>query len=64
MKYYKTGEYSKPIVDVEVTKETDKCVYVVNKFNGKEERVSKNGSYYNYFKTFEECFILTCTVFN
>ena len=54
MKYYKTGFYAGLIKEVEVTKETTKCVYVKNEFNGKEERVMKSGSYSNYFKTYLE----------
>ena len=54
MKYYKTGSYGKLIKEIEVTKETTKCIYIVNEYNGKEERVMKLGSYSNYFKTFDE----------
>lgn len=61
MKYYKTGTYGKLIKEVEATKETDKCVYIKNEYNGKEERVVKLGSYANYFKSYDEakCFLET-----
>ena len=61
MKYYKTGSYVKLIKEVEVTKETDKCIYIKNEYNGKEERVVKLGSYANYFKSYDEakCFLET-----
>ena len=61
MKYYKTGSYGKLIKEVEVTKETDKFVYIINENNGKEERVGKLGNYLNYFKTYDEakCFLET-----
>ena len=45
MKYYKTGSYGKLIKEVEVTKETEKCIYVKNKYNGKEERIMKDRNY-------------------
>jgi prefoldin subunit 5 len=61
MKYYKTGSYGKLIKEVEAVKETDKCVYIKNEFNEKEERVVKLGQYANYFKTYDEakCFLET-----
>ena len=61
MKYYKTGTYGKLIKEVEVTKETEKCIYVKNEHNGKEERIMKLGSYANYFKSYDEakCFLET-----
>lgn len=54
MKYYKTGSYGKLIKEIEVTKETDKCIYIINEYNGKEERVVKLSSYTNYFKSYDE----------
>ena len=61
MKYYKTGSYGKLIKEVEVTKETDKCIYIKNEYNGKEERVVKLGIYANYFESYDEakCFLET-----
>ena len=61
MKYYKTGSYGKLIKEVEVTKETEKCIYVKNEYNGKEERIMKLGSYTNYFNSYDEakCFLQT-----
>ena len=61
MKYYKTGSYGKLIKEVEATKETDKCIYIKNEYNGKEERVVKLGSYEKYFKSYDEakCFLET-----
>lgn len=61
MKYYKTGAYGKLIKEVEVTKETEKCIYVKNEYNGKEERIMKIGIYANYFKSYDEakCFLET-----
>ena len=61
MKYYKTGSYRKLIKEVEVTKETNKCIYIYNEYNGKEERVVKLGIYSNYFKSYDEakCFLET-----
>ena len=61
MKYYKTGSYGKLIKEVEVTKETEKCIYVKNKYNGKEERIMKLGIYTNYFNSHDEakCFLQT-----
>jgi hypothetical protein len=61
MKYYKTGSYGKLIKEAEVTKETDKCIYIKNEYNGKEERVVKLGTYANYFKSYDEakCFLVT-----
>ena len=61
MKYYKTRAYGKLIKEVEVTKETEKCIYVKNEYNGKEERIMKLGIYANYFKSYDEakCFLET-----
>ena len=61
MKYYKTGGYGKLIKEVEVTKETDKCIYIKNEYNGKEERIAKLGNFANYFKSYDEakCFLET-----
>ncbi len=61
MKYYKTGGYGTLIVEVEVTKETEKCIYIKNKYNGKEDRISKSSNYENYFKSYDEakCFLET-----
>lgn len=54
MKYYKTKSRGTLIVEVEVTKETDKFVYAISEYNGREERVMKISHYAKYFKTFEE----------
>jgi hypothetical protein len=61
MKYYKTRSYGTLIKEIEVTRETDKCVYVVNKHNNKEERVVKLTTYENYFASYDEakCFLQT-----
>ena len=61
MKYYKTGSYGKLIKEVEKIKETEKCIYVKNEYNGKEERIMKSGRYKNYFKSYDEakCFLIT-----
>ena len=61
MTYYKTGSYGILITTVNVVRETDKCVYVINKFNNKEERCFKSATYENYFASYDEakCFLQT-----
>jgi hypothetical protein len=54
MEYYKTRSYGTLIIKVNVIRETDKCVYVKNKYTNKEERCVKATSYENYFTTYYE----------
>lgn len=53
MKYYKTGSYNELIKEVEVSRETDKSLYIKNKINNREEKVLKRGMYHNYFTSYE-----------
>jgi protein subunit release factor A len=54
MKYYKTGSYGALIKELDIIKETEKCVYIKNEYSEKEERYNKIGTYSNYFKTYLE----------
>jgi succinate dehydrogenase flavin-adding protein (antitoxin of CptAB toxin-antitoxin module) len=39
------------IEEIDVIRETDQCVYVFNKYRGKEERIAKFSNYNSIFKT-------------
>lgn len=57
MKKYKTGGYEKLIEEVEIARETEKCVYIKDRFGHGNEKISreaKRGSYANYFDTIGE----------
>ena len=51
---YKTGGWKTLIEQVEVLRETKKCVFL-NSYRG-ESRVNKNSSYENYFDTWQEAY--------
>ena len=60
MKYYKTGGYKTDIEEVEVTRVSDKCIWVVDnstwaKHKGKtDSREYKKTSYRQYHETWKE----------
>lgn len=54
---FKTGSFTKGLIEqVECTRETDKCVYVIGRYgHGDEEsRVSKVGSYARFHDTWAD----------
>lgn len=51
---YKTGSYLKLIEPIEVTRVTDKSIWRINSFNGKEECSRRKGSYHKYWDTYME----------
>jgi len=53
MKYYKVAQWYDTITEVEVSRITESCVYVVGQ-DGKERRNGKATSYEHYFPTFNE----------
>ena len=52
MKWYRCGSWGDDIREVEVVRETEKCLFYM--VNGKERRINKSGYYETYFKTREE----------
>lgn len=57
MKKYKTTPYGQhAILETEIIRETEKCVYWSdpNLWRGKEQRCAKRSSYENYWDTWEE----------
>lgn len=54
MKLYRTGWGNELIKEVEVEKQTEKSIWIKNRYNGKVTRCAKHSNYDNFWKTIEE----------